>query len=77
MERQTWISPFGQEDILDEHDASDLVQVENSLQDDWQLDTYFGAVPKWLLSHGLVVGGVDHCSVARCFCPGSLPFRHT
>ena len=55
MERQTWISPFGQEDILDEHDASDLVQVENSLQDDWQLDTYFGAVPKWLWSHGLVV----------------------
>ena len=61
---QAGVFPFGQQDILDEHDLTDFVKVEDGLKLHGQLDLDLVAPEEGRRSHGLVVGGEDHRSAA-------------
>ena len=61
---QAGVFPFGQQDILDKHDLTDLVKVEDGLKPHRQLDLDLVAPEEGRRSHGLVVGGEDHRSAA-------------
>ena len=61
---QAGVFPFGQQDILDEHDLTDLVKVEDGQKPHGQLNLDLVAPVEGRRSHGLVVGGEDHCLAA-------------